>query len=95
VVERTGSWPSSLERALISLIPKSEGGDPFAMRPISVASAVDRLWAATRLRDAIKWQEGWVHPSQHGFRPGHGTIDAYWELAARVEAALLSGGPVA
>ena len=94
VVERSGQWPSSLERALITLIPKGEGGDPLAMRPISVASAVYRLWAATRLRDAIKWQEGWVHPGQHGFRPNHGTMDVYWELAVRVEEALVLGQPL-
>ena len=49
VVESTGRWPKTLERALISLIPKGEGGEPLAMRPISVTSAVYRLWAATRL----------------------------------------------
>ena len=65
------------------------------MRPISVASAVYRLWAATRLRDAIRWQEGWIHEGQHGFRPNHGSIDVYWALALRVEAALLSGEAMA
>jgi hypothetical protein len=93
-VERTGRWPAALERALISLIPKGEGGEPLAMRPISVASAVYRLWAATRLRDAITWQEGWIHRGQHGFRHDHGTIDVYWALALRVEDALLSGTPL-
>ena len=92
VIERSGRWPSSLERAVITLIPKGDGGgDPLAMRPISVTSAVYRLWAATRLRTVLEWQERWIHPSQHGFRPNHGTIDVYWELAARVEDALLSG----
>ena len=64
------------------------------MRPISVASAVYRLLAATRLRDAITWQKGWIHRGQHGFRPDDGTIDVYWALALRVEDALLSGTPL-
>ena len=94
-VEKTGRWPRSLERALVTLVPKGEGGHPLAMRPISVASAVYRLWAATRLRDAMRWQEGWAHPGQHGFRPKHGTLDVYWEMALRVEDALLSGTELA
>jgi hypothetical protein len=91
LVEKTGRWPRSLERALVTLVPKGEGGQPLSMRPISVASAVYRLWAATRLRDAMRWQEGWAHPGQHGFRSLHGTVDVYWEMALRVEDALLSG----
>ena len=89
-VEQTGRWPRSLERALVTLVPKGEGGDPLAMRPISVASAVYRLWAATRLRDAMRWQEGWAHRGQHGFRTQHGTIDVYWEITLKIKAALLS-----
>ena len=27
-VERSGRWPAALERALITLIPKGEGGEP-------------------------------------------------------------------
>ena len=64
------------------------------MRPITVASAVYRLWAATRLRDAINWQEGWIHEGQHGFRPKHGAINVYWSLALRVEEALLAESPL-
>ena len=94
-VEKTGRWPRSLERALVTLVPKGEGGQPLAMRPISVASAVYRLWAATRLRDAMRWQEGWAHAGQHGFRPKHGTMDVYWAIALRVEDALLSGAELA
>ena len=94
-VEKSGRWPRSLERALVTLVPKGEGGQPLAMRPISVASAVYRLWAVTRLRDAMRWQEGWAHPGQHGFRPKHGTLDVYWEMALRVEDALLSGTELA
>ena len=40
------------------------------------------------------WQESWAHPGQHGFRMGRGTIDAYWTLALKVEAALISGQPL-
>ena len=30
-VETTGRWPRSLERALVRLVPKGEGGDPLTM----------------------------------------------------------------
>ncbi|KAJ9456896.1 hypothetical protein DIPPA_17317 [Diplonema papillatum] len=57
VVEKTGKWPESLMRALVSLIPKGEGGfGPMDLRPISVTSAVYRLWAATRLRMLMEWK---------------------------------------
>ena len=91
VVERTGKWPKSLMRALISLIPKGNGDGPLEQRPITVTSCVYRLWAATRLRSLIKWQESWVTDGQHGFRPHHGTDALYWKMALRVEKALLQG----
>eukprot|EP00660_Eupelagonema_oceanica_P014178 gene14178-biopygen34257 len=90
VVEHEGRWPAALERALITLIPKGEGGEPECMRPISVMSAVYRLWAATRMRDIRVWQEEWAALSQHGYRPLHGTEDVYWALQLRLEEALLS-----
>eukprot|EP00660_Eupelagonema_oceanica_P019763 gene19763-biopygen20777 len=93
VVERTGAWPAALERALVSLIPKGEGGAPLQMRPISVLSAVYRLWAATRLRDMRRWQERWAAKGQRGYRPGQGVEDVYWEIALRMEEAVLKGLP--
>jgi len=67
---------------------------PLEQRPISVASAVYRLWAATRLRYAVEWQAGWIHPSQCGFRPHCSAVDAYWSIAVTVEEALLSNKPL-
>ena len=74
----------------MTLVPNGEGGQPLVKRTISVASAVYRLWVTTRIRDAMRWQEGWAHPGQQGFRPKHGTLNGYWEMALRVEDALLS-----
>ena len=47
-VERTGVWPHDLTRGYTSLIPKSADGEeigPLDFRPITVLSAVYRLWA--------------------------------------------------
>eukprot|EP00660_Eupelagonema_oceanica_P019441 gene19441-biopygen20255 len=90
-VERTGAWPPALQRALITLIPKGQGGEPEQMRPISVMSAIYRLWAAARLRDVMQWQERWAAPGQRGYRAGMGADDVFYELALRCEVALLTG----
>eukprot|EP00660_Eupelagonema_oceanica_P019407 gene19407-biopygen14683 len=92
-IERTGTWPKTLMRSLITLIPKGEGAEPLQMRPISVMSAVCRLWASTRLKTMIEWQERWATKGQRGYRPGQGTEDLYWELALKLEEALLKGDP--
>ena len=94
MVEATGIWPSSLERALVSLIPKGDDGKPENMRPITVTSAVYRLWAATRMRHVKKWQEKWMDNSQHGARSGHAVEDIYWKLAIQIEEAMMTGVPL-
>ena len=91
VVEETGEWPVDLAHGIVSLIPKGEGSSPDSLRPIIVMPVVCRLWASTRLRSVIEWPEGWIHVTQHGFRPGHGPEDVWWRLALRVEQALLDG----
>eukprot|EP00666_Eupelagonemidae_sp_cell4sb_P018026 gene18026-biopygen9074 len=94
LVEATGEWPAAIEQALISLIPKGEGGEPLCMRPISVMSVVYRLWAATRMRDVREWQERWIADNQHAFRPDNSTLDVFWRLSLAVEEALLQGKPL-
>ncbi|KAJ9458472.1 hypothetical protein DIPPA_34259 [Diplonema papillatum] len=54
--------------SLVSLIPKTDDTSPTNLRPITVTSCVYRLWACRRLQDAMEWQDGWILPSQHGFR---------------------------
>eukprot|EP00660_Eupelagonema_oceanica_P006904 gene6905-biopygen7513 len=94
LVEETGTWPAALENALVSLIPKGAGGGPLELRPISVASVVYRLWAATRCRDVMRWQEAWLAPGQRGFRLGSTCADVYLPIALRIEKSLLDGTPL-
>ena len=96
VVEQRGQWPSALERTLVTFIAKPEAERLRAedLRPISVMSPVYRLWAATRLKEVLTWQESWAAPGQHGARPGHGTEDVFWELALKIENSVLSGTPL-
>eukprot|EP00973_Karenia_brevis_P056941 7920621-Karenia_brevis.AAC.1 len=73
MIEERGVWPVSLERAVVSLIPKTDSTEPGDLRPISVMSVIYRLWACARLQEVMAWQEKWAARSQHGARSGHGT----------------------
>ena len=93
-VERSGTWPQALAEGIISLINKGEGASALRLRPISVMSVVYRLWAATRGREVLLWQETWISEAQRGSRPAHGTHDAWYGLAIQIEHALLEGTPL-
>ena len=69
---------------------KGAGGAPLDLRPISVMSAVYRLWAGTRIRDVMQWQEAWLTKGQMGFRAGCACDDVYWAMALRAERAMLT-----
>ena len=61
IVEDTGLWPDALCESVVSLISnKGEGTSPLKLRPIGVMSVVYRLWAATRVRQVMSWQETWI-----------------------------------
>ena len=60
---------------VISLISKGEANCPLKFRPIGIMSVVYRLWAATRVREVLAWQEHWLDASLHGFRRSHGADD--------------------
>ncbi len=90
-VELTGVWPDALEKALITMIQKGQGWQPLSLRPISVCSAVYRLWAGTRVREIMVWQERWMPKGMRGFRLGCAADDVFWSLGLRVERAILTG----
>ncbi|KAJ9438362.1 Retrovirus-related Pol polyprotein from type-2 retrotransposable element R2DM [Diplonema papillatum] len=89
LVEERGEWPKGMLTSLVSLIPKTDDTSPTNLRPITVTSCVYRLWACRRLQDVMEWQEGWVLPTQHGFRSGHRTDDVLMELTTLIEETLL------
>ena len=94
-VEEMG-WPEAMLCALVSTIPKGAGTGPLEQRPITVTSALYRLWGAIRLKtDVMDWQEEWAHKGQTGFRKGKSTHDLSWKLALEVELATLSGKEIA
>ena len=91
LIEINGEWPLELTWAAVTLIPKGEGSLPLSQRPISVMSIVYRIWAATRARQCLTWQEYWIHKGQHGCRPKHSTSDALARISVTMESAMLNG----
>eukprot|EP00666_Eupelagonemidae_sp_cell4sb_P013932 gene13932-biopygen2366 len=93
--EETGEWPDALLEASITLIPKDgAAGGPLDLRPITVTSALYRLWAAARVRRVLEWQELWLPRGARGFRLSCGTDDVYYTLALRIERTLLLDEPL-
>ena len=79
-VEETGSWPAALTYGFLTLTPKPDSdGSPATLLAVSILSVLYRLWASTRLKELISWQESWVHSSQTGFRVGK----SLWILGSR------------
>jgi ribonuclease HI/exonuclease III len=97
-MEHTGECPDSLLDALVAMIPKSLDGtevpDPMQLRPITITSVLYRVWAATRLRDLMPWQEQWLPATLFGFRQKHGTQDLYWHVAFQIERANITNTPI-
>eukprot|EP01060_Flectonema_neradi_P018899 TRINITY_DN2585_c0_g1_i5.p1 TRINITY_DN2585_c0_g1~~TRINITY_DN2585_c0_g1_i5.p1 ORF type:complete len:1775 (+),score=233.22 TRINITY_DN2585_c0_g1_i5:396-5720(+) len=94
-IERTG-WPEAVLIALVSTIPKGAGTKPLEQRPITVTSALYRLWGSIRMRkDVMTWQEKWAHNGQHGYRKARSATDLSWKLALDVEQAALTGEEIA
>eukprot|EP01064_Diplonema_japonicum_P017559 TRINITY_DN2571_c0_g2_i5.p1 TRINITY_DN2571_c0_g2~~TRINITY_DN2571_c0_g2_i5.p1 ORF type:complete len:294 (+),score=26.85 TRINITY_DN2571_c0_g2_i5:579-1460(+) len=93
-IETTGVWPQAILTALITMIPKSESEEPLDHRPITVSSAFYRLWACARLPAILEWQERWITPTQHGFRPKHGVDDLLFKVCAQVENARQGAEPL-
>eukprot|EP00660_Eupelagonema_oceanica_P006768 gene6768-biopygen36539 len=93
-IETSGVWPDALTYAAITLIPKGAGGDPLDLRPITVASVIYRLWAATRCREVMSWQNSWLATGQTGFAHGKGCADTFMKIALLIEKSLLDGTPL-
>ena len=94
LVESEGKWPSDLCWAGITLIPKGEGGDPLSLRPITVTPIVYRIWAASRMRHSLSWQDKWMERGQHGARSKHSTTDALTKISLEFERAMLHNTPM-
>ena len=67
------TFPRALQEVWISLIPKGEGGQsasPGDLRPIAVAGSVYRAYSRAKACALSPVIEDFLHPCQHGARPG-------------------------
>jgi len=83
-VETRGVWPSSLVKGYTALVPKDPGLEepgPADFRPITVMSAVYRLWAWLRFRSTLVWQGAWIDEGASGCRPRRGAEDLILDAA--------------
>ena len=58
---------------------------PLDFRPITVLSAIYRLWAKVRFVDAMKWQEQWVSKQSWGCRAEHSAEQMAIDVAIDLE----------
>ena len=94
-VEETGRWPRELTKAYVALVPKDDTLEepmPTDYRPISVLSAIYRLWSKVRFEEALDWQERWCPDEMWGCRKKRGAETMAMSIALDLEAAAYGGG---
>jgi len=64
----------------IKLIPKPNG----EMRPLGIPSPAWRVLLHGLNNILLVWLSAYIHPSQHGFIPGRGTLTAWRDLSAKL-----------
>lgn len=94
-IEINSVWPTPLCKAYTALIPKgrmSESPKPLDFRPISVLSAIYRLWAKARFNLSLEWRETWCHHEVWGCRKQQGAEAMCLQMALRPEQRSAAGG---
>ena len=92
-IEVHAQWPQDICKAYTSLIPKNDMSNapaPEEHRPISVLSAIYRLWARIRFNDGLEWQELWTPSESWGCRKGKGAELLSLQTALHLEQIRLS-----
>ena len=84
-------WPPALTWGSIPLLPKDGPPSPLNLRPLTILSVIYRIWAGIRASQLRQWQESWIHPSLHGGRAGHETLDGVFETDLHIELAQEAG----
>ena len=87
-IEEHSIWPTPLCKAYTALIPKdgmSDSPKPVDFRPISVLSAIYRLWAKARFNLSLEWQEQWCHKEVWGCRKQRGAEAMCLQIALHLE----------
>lgn len=81
-------WPQSILVGHITAIEKhGAAASPSDYRPICVLSMVYRTWGTIRSKQMLAWLDKFAPAHLTGNRPGHATMDVWFELALMVERA--------
>eukprot|EP00969_Alexandrium_andersonii_P234803 10367354-Alexandrium_andersonii.AAC.1 len=65
--------------------------DPMDYRLLSIASFVNRRWAAMRLRDVQPWMDEWALPEMVGIKGALAPDAASWKTSLDIECAGAAG----
>ena len=85
----TGQWPASLLEATVALLPKTAGSVTVAQtRPITILSAIYRLWSRVVTRKFIRNAAPFLPTSIQGNRPGASSKWLAVFIQSQIEAAL-------
>lgn len=82
-----------LSKAYTALIPKEAVDStppPDEFRPMSVLSAIYRLWARARFLDGLTWQESWAHSQSWACCKGQGAETMAMQIALQLEESALN-----
>ena len=86
--EEVGFWPEAITECQTSLISKGAGNNHLDLRPITLNSVTCSIWATSRARQTVDWQESFCPDSLYGARKGIATLDAEIPGALQIEISL-------
>eukprot|EP00971_Amphidinium_carterae_P103250 2043703-Amphidinium_carterae.1 len=92
LIELTPQWPEVLCRGRTTMVPEDDVGVPSSFRPITLLSAVYRLWSKARwLELKEKWLPHWIHSSVFGLGANKGPDAMMLQACLGLEAASARG----
>ena len=94
VIESTSKWPKVLVKGSISFIPKTDDVENLSAdqyRPITILSAIYRLWSSIRHDQLVEsWYARWRHPQAFGGKDSRPADVLAFEVSLQLAEALQS-----
>ena len=92
VIENTSQWPKVLTKGSVSFIPKTDNVDELSAdqyRPITILSALYRLWSSIRHDQLVEyWYALWRHPQAYGGKDSRPADVLAFEVSLQLAEAL-------
>ena len=94
VIESTSKWPKVLVKGSVSFIPKTDDVENLSAdqyRPITILSAIYRLWSSIRHDQLVEsWYARWHHPQAFGGKDSRPADVLAFEVSLQLAEALQS-----